>query len=773
MNSTASDKLVDPDSGHSLPAVMTFEQAHEVFKNFLTDNRDRNNKNAAIARKLNSEQPWSPKKLKSSNQSWRSNRPTGFMSSLMKRLTPPYKQMVDQLALLTYSRFPHESLGADRERDIFRKKITDTLRAWSGWSDFVQQLIDEDICYGYAAVGRKDEYSWKPKIWRSDEAMFYVGCPQRAEECKVWVLKEDFYVDEIVAILEDPVSAAAAGWHVQKLAKQLNGAGQQFDDRANEENARVYEDLIRENNLSATFSSTIRVIKAGHVFAVNPQGGVDHYIIERQDGTALFFRRNRFAGMEEVLTLFSAEVGDRTLHGSRGAGKILYNTHVSVEQARNLVQDALHLSGLLLLKRTQKSGAGHQETPGLTVNHPFAIVGDGYEVLESVKFEINAEAFLTLDQHATAQAEVLIGAFMPGQTANAKGQKRTASEVNYVASVDAQIRAGTLARFADQFFSLVDQLQRRICSPEIIQFASQVVAKLEKMPGVIPVFDPSLWRSLEKAQVVSGFTYFEVPKFLEQDAVQAVVEMLLEKLSPTQILVLAQSSSRANVEDAIASQSGILDLVVARYAIDPVVDTTELKRRDISAKLGADAAVRLMNVDLNPLSDIKQQRQQLQELTTMMLGNDTPVDPTDNDVLHLNVISSRIAPMIQDKNISPLTTSQEFLKHVVTHTGMHLQAAQKKGVKPDQLAQATQMLGMLQKYVQLQPMDQQAAQIVAQATGGGGVPATSLAQDAPEPRGGVLNPVAPAPVLSPNQVITDVANPVRPGIQRTPKIAEG
>jgi hypothetical protein len=772
MNSTASDKIVDAESGHPLPAVMTFEQVYEVYKNFVTDNRDRNNKNAAVARKLNSEQPWRPKKLKASNQSWRSNRPTGFMSSLLKRVTPPYKQMIDQLSLLTYSNFPYESLGTDRERDIFRKEITDTFRAWPGWSDFIQQLIDEDITYGYAAVGRKDEYSWKPKVWRSDEAMFYVGCPQRAEECKIWALKEDLYVDEMVEVLKNPISAASAGWRVQHLAKHLNNSGQQFDDRANEENARVYEDLVRENNLSATFSSTIRVIKAAHVFAVNPQGGVDHYIVERQDGTGLFFRRNRFAGMEEVLTLFSAEVGDRTLHGSRGAGKILYNTHVSVEQARNLVQDALHLSGLLLLKRTQKLGHGSLETPGLTVNHPFAIVGEGYEVLESVKFEINAEAFMTLDQHATAQAEVLIGAFMPGQAQNAKGAKRTASEVNYVASVDAQIRAGTLARFADQIFSLIDQLQRRICSAETVLFASHVFEQLQTTPDAIPVFESSLWASLEAAQATEGFRHFEVPRHLEPDAVQCVLEMLVKKLSPKQILVLAQSSSRANVEDAIASQSGILDMIVARYAIDPLVDTTELKRRDISAKLGADAATRLMNVDLNPLSDIKQQRQQLQELTTMMLGNDTPVDPTDNDVLHLNVISSRIAPMIQDKNISPLTTSQEFLKHVITHTGLHLQAAQKKGVKPDQVAQATQMLTMLQKYVQLQPLDQQAAQAVNQATGPGVAPAAMAAQ-ALSPSGGPLSAVAPAPVLNPHQVISDVANPVRPGPMKTPPIATG
>ncbi|MCK9587820.1 MAG: hypothetical protein M0Q93_00490 [Terrimicrobiaceae bacterium] len=758
MNDADIKDVVDKETGQPLPSVMTFEQAYQTYKNFVTDNKDRNGKNAAISRKLNGEQPWSAKKLKSAGQSWRSNRPTGFMSSLMKRLTPPYKQMVDQLSLLTYSRFPHETLGADRERDIFRKRITDCIKQWSGWADFLQQLIDEDIGFGYAAVGRKDEYSWKPKVFRSDEALFYVGCPQQAGDCKIWGLKEDLYVDEVVAILKDPLVAADAGWQVEGLVKKLNGAEAQFNDKASEDNTRVYEDLARENNLAATFTSTVRVIKAAHLFATNPQGGIDHYMFDRNDGGPLFFRRHKFSSMTECLTLFSAEVGDRTLHGSRGAGRILYNTHVSVEQARNLVQDALHLSGLLLLKRTSKSGSGNLETPGLTVSHPFAIVGDGFEVLESVKFEINSDAFITLDRQATSQAEVLIGAFMPGQIVDSKGERRTASEVNYVASVDAQIRAGVLARFADQVFELVDQVQRRICNPDIIKFAADVFEKLtaqrQANPELIPVMDQAVWDILTAAQATDGFAFFEVPRHIEADAVECVLGMLEEKLTVKQILVLAHSSSRANVDDAIASQSGVLDMIVTRYAADPMIDTVELKRRDISAKLGAEAATRLLNVDLNPLSPIKQQRVQLSELSTMLLGNDTPVDPTDDDVLHLNVLTNRVQPMVQDPAISPLTSSQQFLTRVLAHAKAHVQGATQKGIKPDLLAPAMKIIGILEKYVQVPPIDGQAAQVVAPAVTPGVSPMPSA-------------PTTETPVIvAPEQVISTVANPVRPSPPR-------
>lgn len=749
------NQIVDPQTGEVTAATLTFEQASQTYKNFVTDNRERNAKNAAIARKFNNEQPWNPRKLKAAGQSWRSNRPTGFMSSLMKRLTPPYKQMLDQLPLLTYSRFPKDKIGTESQRDIFRAKITDCIRQWSGWSDFLQQLIDEDIGYGYAAASWDDDYSWKPSIYRGDEAYFYVGCPQNAENVKIWGRKKDFFVDEIVEIVRDPESAKAAGWIPKNLIAKLNSGERQFDDKGQEENQRVYEDLIRENNLSSTFSSTIRVVKSGQIIALNPRGGIDHYIFDREDGTPLFFRRARWDKMSQILSLFSAEVGDQTLHGSKGAGRALYNTHVSVEQARNLINDALHLSGLLILKRKTAPGSGTTETPGLTVNHPYAVIGDGFDVLEGVKFEINSEAFFALDRHATSQAEIQVGAFMPGQVINEKGERRTASEVNYTASIDAQIRAGVLARFADQAFTLITEIQRRICSAEVIKFAEQVKKALdETQSSATPVFDAVLYETLVSTGTDEGFQYFEVPGYIDHDALQTVLDMLQEGLTTQQIVILAHNPTRANVEDAIASQSGVLDMIVASYGNDPMIDTVELKRRHIASKIGATAAERLMNVDMNPLSPVKQQRTQLSELTTMLNGNDTPIDPTDDDKIHLGVIVSRITPMLQNKTISPLTSSQQFLQLVVAHGDAHVQAALQKGVKQDELSEFTSILDDIRQYVQVPPVDQAAAAAVAPAIAPGAAPITELAQDAPP------LPIPTVPTV--NQVIGEVASPVRP-----------
>jgi hypothetical protein len=753
-NDASTADIVDPQTGAVLPAVLTFDQAYQTFKNFTQDNRERNNKNAAIARKINGEQPWNPRKLRGAGQSWRSNRPTGFMSSLIKRLTPPYRQVVDQLPLLTYSRFPNEASGTEALVDTFRREITDCIRRWTGWPDFLSQLIDENLTYGYAAVGREDEFTWKPKMHRSDEALFYVGAPQEAHRIKIWGLKEDFFVDDITETIKDPEIAAMAGWRVENLVKKLNTSSKQFEDRANTENERVYEDLIRENNLASSFTSSIRVVKAGHIFATNPAGGIDHYIFDREDGTALFFRRARYDKMEQCLTLFSAEVGDRTLHGSKGAGRALYNTHVSVEQARNLIQDALHLSGLMVLRRTSRAGMGSVETPSLTVNHPFAIVGEGYEVLEKVSFEINSEAFFALDRHATMQAEIAVGAFMPGQMLDQQGERRTASEVNYTASIDAQIRAGMLSRFADQMFSLIDQLQRRICRPDILQFANQIVIDM-RATGLTPIFDLETFTALEAVGESEAYFFVEVPRSLDADAVEAVIKMLEKGLTASQIALLANSSSRANVEDAIASQSGILDMIVARYSADPTIDTVELKRRDIASKLGGSTAERLLNVDLSPLSALKQHRQQLLELTTLLNGTPVPVDPTDDDMVHLNTIMSRIAPLLTAE--IPLESSAGLLQATFQHADEHVQSATQKGVKPAMLSEIVGILDEAKQLLAAPTTESLAANAVAPAVSPGASPITNIEQIPASPE------VAPVTVAGgPQATIAAASAPPRP-----------
>lgn len=766
--------IVDPESG--LPneeAVLTAEQAHSTYKELVKDNRERNAKNSAVQRKRDGEQPWSSRKLKAAGQSWRSNRPTGFMQSMLKRLSPPYKQMLDQLPLLTYSKFPSKTMGTEAQQDLFQRKITNTMRQHESWADYLSRLIDEDIVFGYTAAVCLDEYAWMPEIYRGDEILFPVGALQDVDKLELFGVRQNKRVHEVMELLKDPVASATAGWKIDNLVQKLNGSRPEHQDYTGEDNTRLYQDLIRENNMGSSFSSSVRVVKMGHLLALDPSGGVNHYIFDRDDGTPFFFRRKRFRSMRHIISLFSAEIGDRTLHGSRGAGRTLYNTHISVEQARNLVQDALHLSGLIVLKRTKReAGAGSTEGPALSVNHPFAIVGDGYEAVDKVKFEVNSEAFIALDNQATTQAEVAVGAFMPGQIKDSTGEKATASEINYGASIDAQIRAGILSRFADQSFNMTGMIQRRICHPEVLQLA-KAVAETILAKSAMPIYDKEFWKDLETVNSTEGFALVVLPDYIDPEAVQCCAELISEGLTPQQILILANASPRANVDDAIASQSGVLDMVVSSYVADPMIDTVELKRRHLSSKLGAEAAERLLKADLSPASDAREAFRQLTELSIMLDGNDATIETQDNDIIHLSTLQGRVAPMLQDAAVAPMASSLTFLQRVLAHATGHIQSATQKGTPPKVLAPFQQLVDQMGQFVQQKSIESQAQATIDQATAAGNVPGLpvniqgggfdpSEGQTQQKPAGESLVPDAPPIGATPQDIALSAAAPTRP-----------
>lgn len=222
-NSQPSTDLVTESGQPNPKAEVTFDKAWDMYKNLVKDNQERNRKNAAAMRKRNGEQPYSSKKLKASGQGWRNNRPTGFMKTMLRRVMPPYKQMVDQLTYLTYSHFPVVSLGTEADQDIFRKVITNCWRTWNGSSDLTDQIIDEDIGFGYAAAVILDKGKWKPEMLRGDEVYFQVGAPQDVEKIEVVGIKRNIPIHKIMDILKTGRVAKNAGWRVENLIKKLNG----------------------------------------------------------------------------------------------------------------------------------------------------------------------------------------------------------------------------------------------------------------------------------------------------------------------------------------------------------------------------------------------------------------------------------------------------------------------------------------------------------------------------------------------------------------------
>jgi hypothetical protein len=677
-----SGQVVDPVTLKFRRAVKDAKQAHSICKKLIEYNRPRINKSAAIMRKYNDEQPWDPNKLKSAGQSWRHNRSTAFLSSMISRILPPYKQLIDSAKYLTSSKLKGHDDDSNYKSECFQNTTTRVVRQWNGWNDFSHQIILENILMGHGTACWTDPFGWKPLFARDDEAIFPDGCPQMAPEVPLWLLKQNFQIHELADKFEDPGASEAVGWNLENLVKAINAAQPENRKKGNQENLRKFEDTIRETTIGRSYSEGVKVVETYNLFVKEATGKVSHYIVDAKNGNDLFTQLDRFESMDQCLQLLSIEIGNGKLYGSKGAGRKLYNTHVAADQARNNICDALYLSGIILLKATQKG----KDTVAITVTHPFAVLGDNFEVVD-VKFEVNTDAFFQLDRHLVSIAEVQVGAFMPGQILDAGGEKRTASEINYTASIEQQIKEGVLSRFWGQYLTIIGEMQRRIYSTDNIK-AAMAKYKMMSTPTIAQYaqkmmnFMKSIGRSISGAQVQIHIEEdYDYP-----EAIDAIVELFQKGLTAEEIYELANSPANTYTQDVTQQNAQATSAAYAKYKGDPKINQQKLITRDVAALLGNDAATELVIPEEDNTLQAEATRLQLFEIDAMMGGDDIPVSPRDVDDVHMSVMEQKGQTLLQTLNPQSVTQlSVDIAKRFVSHYGQHLQSATTKGATPDSL----------------------------------------------------------------------------------------
>lgn len=682
--STPSDVTVsikiDPKTGAIRRAIKDAQQAFNISKRILNDNRERLLRDAAITRKLNDEQPYNPAKLKAAGESWRHNRSTGFMSSLMRRVIAPYKQAIDSAKYLTSSKLEDDSPEGQNKTMIFREEITRTVRQWQGWHDFSYQFCFENCSYGHAAIIWTDSFDWRGIFARCDQALFPDGVGQVCEDVPLFMFRQQFMVHELTEKIQDTEAAESAGWNIQNVIWSINNAQNYNQKNRTTGDERMFEDTIRDTTVGVSYSTGTKIVDTYHLFVKEGTGTVSHYLVRAEDGKPLMERLDEFDSMSECLALFVLEIGNGKLQGSKGGGRILFNTHVGIEQSRNLYADTLYISSLIWLRATSEKG---KNKVAIQVTHPFGVIPEGYDVADA-KAAMNSEAYLELDRHMSQLAELQMGTIMPGQILDSAGSKRTASEINYIASVEQQIKDAMLVRFWGQFLKMIFTMQKRICSKENIVLAQKTFNEM-KAKGVQKIYSARVIAMMKGMN--PNQTYVEAPEVFDSDGFQCCLRMFQRGLTANDIIELSNCPPNEITEDRTAQDAAAIDLVVARYLGDNTVNQEKLKERDIASKIGATVAKELIiPTDDNTLV-ANATRMQLLELNAILQGEtEMPVSSQDNDVIHMQVIMEKVHELL--KSLTPQTVNESSLgiaKEILKHFILHLQAATRKGIKPEEL----------------------------------------------------------------------------------------
>ena len=740
---TSNGDTVDPKT---LKVRRTFKdtaQAHSAYRRLKQQNVERNRKNQLIQKKLNNEPPYSAKKLESMGQNWRSNRPTGFLSTMVSRIQPPFKQVIEQAPTLTYTKYPIEGVDTENKTKIFREEITKCIRGWKGNDDIIAQVVHENTTFGFCGLCWDDLRDWKPDFLRQDYTFFSIETPQETDSTPIWGRKRRYQIAELLPVLEDPQMSAMAGWHIKNLIRAINNAipaGRTLDS---DDDARRYEDWIREGSYGASYENDAKYVELGELLVREPNGKISRFLFDDKSGDEICTQLDRYTRMSECLALFSVEIGSGALMSSRGAGRDLYNTHIAVEKARNLVVDNSYLSGMLLLKKGPNAKAG--ATP-LTVHHPVAYIAEGYEVIPQ-NMPANVDDFLTLDRFISGLAEIQIGTFLPSSALGMRDQKVTASEINRVAAIENQIREGILMRFTKQYSNAVERMQRGICHPEHIKAASELKMLLDvaRMTN-----QDAIWARKEVVEAFQQSEFdmppflvpFDLPSHLDEDAVSCCLAMMERNLPPSDIIMMAFAPAQELIPDNAAQEGAILDLLIQRYSGNPAINQDELIKLDWSKKMGQELANQvILPRDQVEAVAIEATRAQIIELQSIIAGQEVPVSPRDNDMIHLETLVAKLMPVIASAPQGGLPPEMvgpfaKALEHFITH----LNQAEMKGADRNKIAEYKQMVQEAYKHLtagmQAPPMDQMmpaaGAGMPSGGGGGGGRVSAAQAQQATE-----------------------------------------
>jgi hypothetical protein len=721
------DEVVNDETLEVKRTFRNTEQAYSSYRRLKQQNVERNRKNALIQKKLNNEPPYAPKKLESMGQNWRSNRPTGFLSTMVSRIQPPFKQVVESSTYLTFTKYPAKGVDADHKTNIFREEITKCIRGWSGHDDIVAQVVHENTTFGFAALCWDDPRDWKPEFCRQDYTFFSIETPQEVQATPIWARKRRYQISELLPILEDPQTSSLAGWNIKNLIKALNNATPAGRTLDSDDDARRIEDWIREGSYGASYENDAKYVELGELLVKEPHGKISRFLFDDKSGNEICTQLDRYSRMSDCLALFSVEIGSGSLMSSRGAGRDLYNSHIAIDKARNLVQDNVYLKGMLLLKKTATAKPG---IAPLTVMHPVAYVAEGYEVVPQ-SAPADVDDFLKLDQFVSGLAEIQLGTFLPSSALGLQTGDKTASEINRVAAIENQIREGILMRWSKQYSEAVARMQRGICHPEHIKAASELKMLLDvaRMTN-----QDAIWARKEVVEAFQQSEFdmpaflvpFDLPSHLDEDAVSCCLAMLDRNLPPSDIIMMAFAPAQELIPDNAAQEGAILDLLIQRYTGNPAINQDELIKLDWSKKMGQELANQvILPKDQVEAVAIEATRAQIIELQSIIAGQEVPVSPRDNDMVHLETLVAKLMPVIANAPQGALPPEMvgpfaKALEHFITH----INQAEMKGADRNKIAEYKQMVQEAYKHLtagmQAPPIDQMMPAAGAMPTGGGG-----------------------------------------------------
>jgi hypothetical protein len=637
--------------------------AQEVVKTIIAANRERQIVNGRILAKYNAERPYSSARLHAEGLGWKQNFTTKPLPSMIEKVAPRFVRAVAAQKYLTNSSLSSRWENAVEKTEMFREHITKTIRARKGWTTLVEDIAFTNALFGHSVPAWLDEFTWFPKTFAQDEIYLSDGTKQLPSTSQVVVLRETFMPHELYAYIKDKEAAETVGWDIAKTITAINKASpNQVRNALGDGTSETwYQNAARELTLGASYMGGASVVVVYSLLVREVTGKVSHYRLAGNEYDLIFEKEDRFNSMDDCVAFFAFQKGNGTMHGSKGVGRDIYEMAGMIDRTRNEIVDRSILSGKSIFQGDIKQIHKFK----MSVVGAALIVPQGWTLLEQ-KIDGNVEDFVRLDAFFGMIVDQLIGSTSPPKI---EGEAfRSPAAVNLYAQREEEQQDVRIARFLEQFVSLVGTMQRRLCDKETVE-----------------------------------------------DDAKALQEELLEHMSREELDELASQPVAGTVTDLTPLQRQLIVSLAAEKRGNPLYNQRQLEVEDLTARLNPEFAKRVLLPENDPTVQAEQQRLQQMELMLIQSGAQVPVSPRDNHMIHLDMlmpVAEQLAGSIMQGQ-----GETEQLEPIIAHIMEHYNRALEQGVPKDKLKPVADLVNNAAKAIeQLKQLDQQAADLQQQSS---------------------------------------------------------
>jgi len=581
------------------PAISDVEQAIEVFDNLFDDAEVIIEKAAMIRKKYDGiDPPYNPAKLKQEGKANKSNISTGCLATYCSRIPPRLYGIVNSAKFLTAVDLPKidlygiEVLPIENSEDKSRKLkeiYTRKVKEWVKWYPFLVGLANETSAFGHTFAAWTDDIDWRPRLYRLDAAQVPTGTEVLESEIPFFGIKDELQVHELFDKIRDKEIAEEAGWEVDNVIECIKEAAPLYRPDSTERQDQItWEDMCRELIPGYSNRKNVNIIVIGHLFAMEYDGRVSHWIFDRKQKKLLFKKEGRYNTMLDVVVPFVYEFGNGTIHGSQGAGHKLYDLAVGIEKARNSAIDNLRNRGKIQL---EVDGGPSALQKAKVIHHDdMTIIAGAKAVGQQVSLPDTTEASINLDNWYKSIAEDKIGAYTPPP--RIPGVTTTATQEMISAERENEERQAISEFWLKNFSVLMDSMKRRMFNPMSTDQVSELARK-EALAAGISEREIEIWRNTNASGSLLEFTSSEEAKVLQYAS-----------------SVIGNPRYRQDVLEYDRTASAIGTRYAERWII-PAEDQTEQAE-----------AIRMQTLELDALEK----------------GRPVPVSPRDNHMIHIEIL---------------------------------------------------------------------------------------------------------------------------------------